>query len=221
MAPWSHSIPPRSTRPAPLRIDGDLSDWPAGVRAHSLGVRSDKLPESPAAQARLAWDDEYLYVAVEVEKEGFHPASSTGALWKGDSVQIGFDSMRNAVQGQSGLQPDDFEYDIALFDGKPAVWRSAASLAVYDSLGKSLGLIREVSAAVVRRGRRTTYELAFPKAVVSPFQLREGATMRLDVLANIGSDTGRLGYIQLAPGLGDSPKRPDLWRDIVLTPETR
>ena len=219
-APAADALPvPRI--PAPLRIDGDFSDWPAGVRAHPLGVRSDKLPEGPAAQARLAWDDEYLYVAVEVEKEGFHPASSTGALWKGDSVQIGFDSMRNAVPGQSGLQPDDFEYDIALFDGKPAVWRSAASLAVYDSLGKSLGLIREVSAAVVRRGRRTTYELAFPKAAVSPFQLREGATMRLDVLANIGSETGRLGYIQLAPGLGDSPKRPDLWRDIVLTPETR
>lgn len=153
-----------------------------------------------------------------MEKDGFHPADSTGALWKGDSIQVGLDPLRNAEPGQAGLQPDDFEYDIALFDGKPAVWRSAASLAVYDSLGKSLGLIQEVAAAVVRRGRSTTYELAFPKAAVSPFQLREGATMRLDVLANIGSDAGRAGYLQLASGLGDSPKRPGLWRDIVLAP---
>ena len=40
--------------------------------------------------------------------------------------------------------------------------------------------------------------------------------MRLDVLANAGSDAGRAGYLQLAPGLGDNPKRPGLWRDIVL-----
>ena len=42
--------------------------------------------------------------------------------------------------------------------------------------------------------------------------------MRVNILVNIGNRKGRAGYLQLTPGIGEAPKRPGLFMDLVLLP---
>lgn len=56
------------------------------------------------------------------------------------------------------------------------------------------------------------------------FSIRSSATedreskfsFRADVLLNIGNARGRAGYLQLTPGIGEAPKMPGEFIDLVL-----
>lgn len=204
----------------PVIPDGDLSDWPARSRPVPLTLTGrlsawSKAEDAVRAEARLAWDDSFLYLAVTAWKQGHFPAESSGSLWRGDSVQTAFDTVRNASAGQIGYQDDDFEYDIALFEGKPLVYRSRSSAATYDSLGKPTGIVSEVRTGIRRLPDRIVYEMAFPKQAVSPFRFNPGASMRFNVLLNLANEEGRAGYLQLTPGIGDR-KQPAAFLDLIL-----
>ena len=102
------------------------------------------------AELRFAWTPSALYLAVTVHKEQFHPEERFGkmAIWRGDSLQIGIDTMKNAVRETKGLQSDDFEYEIGEFRKRPLVWRQKASSATWDSFGKATGEVEDVKLAI-------------------------------------------------------------------------
>lgn len=205
-------------------IDGNLSDWPAQAHEFPL-VRQTKLnlwtpaEDKIRATARMAWNTDHLYLGVTVYKKDYveSPVGVSG-LWLADGIQFAFDPIRNATQALEGFQDDDFEYAAALVKDRPVVFRSAASAATYDSLGKEIGEISEVQRAIRRYPDRTVYEFAFPRQSVSPFRLQSGEAMRVNILVNIGNRKGRAGYLQLTPGIGEAPKRPGLFMDLVLLP---
>jgi hypothetical protein len=60
------------------------------------------------------------------------------------------------------------------------------------------------------------YELAFPRLLVSPFRLQANATMRFDVIQNINNGKARVGWLELTPGIGQMPKQPGQFMDMVL-----
>ena len=60
--------------------------------------------------------------------------------------------------------------------------------------------------------------MAFPRKAVSPFALRPYSTMRAGLIININNGKERVGWIELTPGIGQNPKRPDQWMDLVLLP---
>jgi len=205
-------------------IDGDLSDWPAQAKEIPLARQTKLNHWTPAedrirAAARLAWDADHLYLGVTVYKKDYveSPVGVSG-LWLADGIQFAFDPIRNATQALEGFQDDDFEYAAALVKNQPVVFRSAASAATYDSLGKEIGVISEVQRAIRRYPDCTVYEFAFPRQSVSPFRLQSGEAMRMNILVNLGNRKGRAGYLQLTPGIGESPKRPGLFMDLVLLP---
>ena len=205
-------------------IDGDLSDWPAQAKEIPLARQTKLNHWTPAedrirAAARLAWDADHLYLGVTVYKKDYveSPVGVSG-LWLADGIQFAFDPIRNATQALEGFQDDDFEYAAALVKNQPVVFRSAASAATYDSLGKEIGVISEVQRAIRRYPDCTVYEFAFPRQSVSPFRLQPGEAMRMNILVNLGNRKGRAGYLQLTPGIGESPKRPGLFMDLVLLP---
>lgn len=209
---------------SPITADGNLADWPDAalpiplkLKGKDKGWGQDE--EAVRAEARLAWDDDFLYLALTAHKPELFPAENAGALWRGDGIQVAFDTIRNASAEQRGYQDDDFEYDIALFGGKPTVYRARGSAATYDSLGKPTGITEEVRCGIRMLPDRVIYELAFPKSAVSPFRLEEGASMRFNVLLNIANSGGRAGYLQLTPGIGEFPKWPAKFIDLVLLPQ--
>ena len=211
--------------PKKLQIDGDLSDWPANAASFTLDSSCAAAPwkqteeeKKIKAEGKICWDKENLYVAVVVNKE--HQVSDTGktiqGMWSNDSVQIGFDTLSNAIQPSTGYLDDDFEYWISRLNGKTVVYRANASSSDYDSLGKPLGVINEVPAAIVEKDGKTIYEFAFPTFTVSPFKLTAGSSMRFNIIVNVSNGKVRRGFLQLAPGIGQHPKSPFEFISLTL-----
>ena len=217
--------------PKPLKIDGDLSDWPA----NSVPIRLDKRNTDPrehrnwgeaeetvTVNLRYVWDDNFLYASAEVFKPELHALpeiARADRVWEYDSVQICFDPLRNASPDRENLEDDDFEYSIGLMGGDARVFRRWASIALYDSLNKEQGLLprEEVPVAIRKYADRTVYEIAFPRRAVSPFRLLPNAAMRLSTLVNICNGRERAGFLELTPGIGHR-KMPGQWMDLVLLP---
>jgi hypothetical protein len=103
---------------APPAIDGDLAEW-AGVTPAESAFRVftasgwDGTADLTATW-RLAWDATNLYVAVAVTDDT-HVQTQTGSqLFRGDSVEMQFDTNRQGDFGP-GISADDFQ--IALSPG--------------------------------------------------------------------------------------------------------
>lgn len=97
---------------APPTIDGNLSEWgetptyPSAFRV--FNAQSWDGTEDLTAVWRLAWDNTNLYIGVEVTDDT-HVQSQTGnQLFRGDSVDMQFDTDRGGDLGD-GLSPDDFQ----------------------------------------------------------------------------------------------------------------
>ncbi len=220
-----------------LKIDGDLSDWPANTTVATLDWNNTDRTASQfiasgwtdayrkiRADLQYAWDDNFLYTAVTVYKPDFFTIPNdkdAGSAWNFDSLQINYDTLSNAPKGLTGLGDDDFEYTLALTSEKqPIVYRRWASAAMYDSLPKNSGLVvpQEVQLAVRTYDDRIVYEIAFARRAVSPFRLLPYSTMRTSLVVNVNDGKQRIGWLELTPGLAQSPKRPDQWMDLVLLP---
>lgn len=217
----------------PFVIDGDLSDWDSrfpvitldrnnvdpACKSPSWGAKEDRIK----AELRYAWDDNFLYTAVTVYKPELNQLRDEKNYmqsWKYDGVQICYDTLRNAVPSITSLQDDDFEYGLQMLNDKPVVTRRNASSAVYDSLGKNSGIVDplEVPFAVKKYDDRVVYEAAFSRRAVSPFKLRPYSAMRASLIVNVNNGKERVGFFELTPGIGQQPKRPDQWMDLVLLP---
>lgn len=203
-------------------VDGNNRDWSAVTQSQPLTCRTKLNSWTPAedsttASAKFAWDPDYLYVLVTVNKGSIQESSmkTAGTLFLGDSVQIAMDTIRNATPGQIGFQDDDFEYSIGNLNGKTLVYRHFASAPSYDSLEKQIGIAQDVKAAVSVKDGKTVYEIAFPRRAVSPFRLEPGSAMRINVLVNIANAKGRAGYLELTPGIG-AAKQPGKFMDLIL-----
>ena len=96
----------------PLLIDGALSEWP-GEPLHASAFRvfsvqnwdgSDDLE----AMWQLSWDEDNLYLGVEVFDDIHVQTQSGNQLFRGDSIDVQFDTDRAGDFGD-GLSPDDFQ----------------------------------------------------------------------------------------------------------------
>jgi hypothetical protein len=97
---------------ATLVIDGVLSEWP-GEPGYASAFRVFNAQDwdgtdDLTAIWQLAWDNINLYIGVEVTDD-FHVQTQSGnQLFRGDSVDIQFDTDRAGDFG-NGLSPDDFQ----------------------------------------------------------------------------------------------------------------
>ncbi len=209
-----------------ITIDGDLSDW-QDVAPVVLTVKNSvqNTPWSDAMKKntvsfRSKWSSDRLYLAIEVKKDGFHPVDTLGegSTWQGDGIQFALDTIANAPKGTAGYQDDDFEYSLSLYQGKPLLMRLAGSASTYDSLAKPLGRTDQGDCAIRKTADGVVYELALPPVSISPFKLLPGSATRFNFIVNMNDGQKRIGWIELTPGIGQQPKRPDQFMDMVLLP---
>ena len=102
---------------APPTVDGDLAEWSSIAAAASSTNRvysvagwdgSDDL----TAVWQLAWDNSNLYVAVTVTDDTHVQTASGNQIFRGDGVDMQFDTVRDADFGD-GLSPDDFQITLS------------------------------------------------------------------------------------------------------------
>ena len=202
-------------------------DWSKAAIVHEKkadagAAKNQKMPanqpkDGDALEVRLAWNRSGLMMRAIVEKDGFHPdGENVMNLWKGDGLQIAFDTMKNAQKIATGYDDEDFEYDLAMFNGKPTVFRRKASLAYHDSLHKPLGVVDDVALDIAHEERLTIYTIKFSPQAVSPFRLDKGESMRFAVLTNLSDGKTRYGALETAPGILVKGKWPYGFQELVL-----
>jgi hypothetical protein len=132
-------------------------------------------------------------------------------MWKGDSVQYGFDAAGNASakppDGWDGM--DDSEWVGGLLDGRPHLVRTTAPK------GAALGGTPEVAFSASRIGDTTTYVAGFPWHCLRPASGEEGSILGLNLIINDDDGDGREGWIGITPGMGEA-KAPRMFRKALL-----
>lgn len=109
-----------ATRPATAPVvDGDLSEWVLDLRLDQNAYGGDQWTGvgDDSADYALAWDDGRLYLAVRVTDDVFVQTQRGETIFKGDSLELLFDSdlggdfeatQLSADDLQLGLSPGDF-----------------------------------------------------------------------------------------------------------------
>jgi len=160
----------------PIVVDGCLDDW-RGVPAFSLDSRRQTRrlravqpeddtpgwtgPRDLSVSVRAAYDEEHLYLAVEVTDDVHRPAGPGAALWRGDAVEV-------------VLQGDDSRLPVP--DGRTVHLAAACrdGRTVLRVLRGSVG-VAGVRCAVRRREGAAVYEWAFAWAALGRASGARGA----------------------------------------------
>lgn len=208
--------------PCDLKIDGDLSDWkkldpvpliladPADINIGGWQGFDDS-----SAVCYLMWNEKYLYLAAEVKDDKHSPAEAGAKQWHGDSFQLGFDVLSDALQ-EPGYSDDDIEMGIAETTSGPQTWIMQGGRS-----GKK-GLIdpKFIPLAVKRDDKRkiTVYEVALPWTLFTPLKPQSGGYIGFNIVLNENDGTKRRGYIHWTPGIADA-KAPWQFGRINFAPK--
>lgn len=196
----------------PIVLDGDLSEWQDAMPfAMNQAWQVKQIPDwggpsDLSGVGYLKWDQDYLYLALNVT-DNVHRQDDTGsATWKGDGIQFAIDPGFAELPGKYGHH----EIGVALHETGETNWRW---LAAY---GMDVGEIEGLECTIVRSGNNTIYELAIPWSELLKDQAVEpGLVVGFSLLVNDNDGTGRRGWIEYNSGIGLA-KDPSMFGDLLL-----
>lgn len=185
-------------------IDGVLSkdEWNQNGRITSsradqveLLKASDKWngTKDLSSNTYLMWDDEYLYIAVEVTDDVFSCNYTGSNIWQGDSVQFGLSYTLGS--GNSGN---------AFTEVGMALTSKGSEVVKYSSESGTTMDIKDSKVAVIRKDNKTVYELKIPwtEAVPKNAVISENTEIGFSMLVNDNDGKGRRGWIEFGSGIG-------------------
>ena len=178
--------------PDNMTLDGDLSEWGAAPPiCLNYGVNCDPSDvDDIKAAARLMWNEQHLYVAVEVEDNEFYQPYYGDVVWMADSVELWLEHSN---------------WSFSLTEKGPQVF-------LHDRPDKHIDAITEaVTLAVRREGNRILYEAAYPAEELPQILLKAGNTIRFSLLVNDLDVNGPLEerhWVEATPGAGAHFKCP-------------
>lgn len=199
----------------------DCPRRPAVSKLPVLNSRDHLLPNDPgngwagpqdlSMQAVVSYDDDNLYLDVEVNDDIHRQQSRPGTLWKEDSLQIAFDTQADARQSTLGYAADDLEFGFGLCPDGPA-----KELTVIAEPARAPAVLAAVKADISRQGGVTAYRLVFPwKALgITP---TAGRVFGMNVVAVDNDGHGRRFWMGLTPGICEA-KNPYAFKKFQLLP---
>ena len=113
-------------------IDGNSNDpmWD-GAATHALAKISKDDPKNNSATWKALWDEEYVYILVEVEDDVLNYGDDIDA-WNRDAVEVFFDINNTDGSGEHfkyQLDPGDWQFRYNLVDKSIAVGRGESDVA--------------------------------------------------------------------------------------------
>lgn len=218
------------------RIDGELTDWPAGSviampqrlvefnpvtnderKAHPAPVPW-RGPSDLSGTVRLGWDDICLYIGVEVLDDLHDPIDDVSRAWMGDGLQIYLDSWGDARERNvRGFGNDDQTFRVWVGrDGSPHCVRDVAPERQIAFL--NTGPVAGAQLAFKRQDDRSVYELALPLRELQPLKLAPGAVCGLAILVNDRDGDYRKRALTMTPAGTEPYMHPELFPLWVLAP---
>ncbi len=207
---------------APLvipRVERALERSPATWAMPEVGRLEDGVPsrhevpeahDVPTGTIRLAYDNDCLYVAVDVRDATHRLGRNASQLWQGDSLQIGLSVARGDMvrPNNDGLQETSYcEFGVA---GADWSWTWASSDRNAMPVGQPVpGLVQRTE----RDGDWTRYRLALPWRTLN-VRPRRGLPLGLSVLCN-DLDGRTRHWVEWYGGIADG-KNPQLYGAMTL-----
>ena len=208
-----------------LTVDGDLTDWGdmpctevnKGEQV-ILGLPSDwGGPDDLGSRVCYAWDENNLYVGLEVTDDAIVQKHTGSSLWRGDHVELWFDTQLQLDFGSAEAGSDDFQIGLSPGDCTGSVepdifiWTPPRLREEYD------GLI-EYAAQCTGTGYRA--EMRLPASVLTGLKLASGGAIGATFDP---SDTDTPGSSEQEMMLSTAPNTqwgvPTLWNNLILEGE--
>lgn len=208
----------------PITVDGTVheDEW-EGAMSLVLNQQSQTYgtwtgPEDLSATGKVKWDDDYLYVAVEVT-DNTHSMTQNNIVdaWAGDSLQISLDPVRSAGPVEAGAH---LSFTAAL-NSTTSAYGVAVDRCDYGDLGLSWGQLLSRSSCVVARNearKTTTYTIAFAWEDILPDAYTGSADLGIAFVINDSDGAGRKGWIRYMDGIATG-KDPMKFGDLILAGE--
>jgi hypothetical protein len=201
------------------RIDWNTLDLSQADNVIVLDQRTQVLPADPtvgwngpsdlSAKVFFAWSRTHLYVVADVTDDVHRQTQSGTLIWRGDSMQIGIDTLHDATN-DGGYDSNDYEFGLARVGEKPVVWCWQAAA------GKPFECAKTFPADVAARPDGVwRYRVAIPWGELAPLKPVAGTVFGMNLIVSDDDGHGVNYFIGLAPGLAPG-KRPALFPSIVL-----
>lgn len=203
-----------------ITIDGDLSDW-AGIKfmnvgeKHILPGKGTKLDykgtSDLSASAAVSWDENNIYLAVNVTDDHFVPEDK-GIGFLNDSIQVYFD-MQN--EGSDGYDDNDSVYCLHMAKGKAVAELEQAPTGYFvgDSNAHT-GIDINVKVSLKQTPTGYIYEAAFPRSALAFIKNNEGSQFGFSFMVN--DNDGNDKYQCLPLGTVTPYAKPRTWKTIRL-----
>ena len=148
-------------------------------------------------KGNLMWDDEALYMAIDVTDDT-HTQPFTGVdIWRSDGMQFGFSNVMPPYPADT-QKFEEFQIGLS-DDGILTVQRlqSACGKATGDCLDK-------INAAVTQKGTHTIYEAAIPWTEIfgDDYTVSEDSVVRFGLIVNDTDNDSPRGYMHYNDGIG-------------------
>ena len=208
---------PRTAAGAQLLADAGLPAM-AG-RLPSLSTRDYLLPNDPgngwagpqdlSLEGAVAYDDERLYLLLNVRDDIHFQQQKPGKLWSQDAVQVGIDSLANALPYVHGYGQDDYEFGFGLTPAGPA-----AEVTQLYEVGRLADVQAAITTCVERRDDITCYRIAIPWTALKLVP-RTGMIFAMNITANDNDGHGQRFCMGLTPGIVEA-KNPYVFMKFAL-----
>ncbi|MEG2669068.1 MAG: sugar-binding protein, partial [Oscillospiraceae bacterium] len=158
------------------------------------------------ARAMLKWDENNLYVLVDVYDYKQLQEATGSDIWNGDSVQVAID--RKGDKAKS-YKDDDYELGVALSNVGVInyVWNPA----------REAGVINKQFANIIRNNESnlTRYLMAIPRTSLNPLEFKDNNKVGLNIAVNDANVLSRDAWYEFSLGLA-STKDPSKWSDFTM-----
>ena len=197
-------------------IDGSLATWSEASVAGLIDLSPSQIvgipgwtPQNLSARVFTMWDEQYFYLAADVQDETFDYAPIGYNMYKGDSIQYGWGMDTNAYLHDMGK--NRFNVTAGLTHQGPANFQ-------YNLLAPWPGM-RQMIKLDPTTGH-LIYTTAIPWANLGNYVPKVGKQFAFNLLINQNEHGARIGWIQFAPGIGIGfhPSEWPLWTIIGGNP---
>ena len=199
--------PPRTVRKArrlgekPV-FDGKLGEWSGATELAMLNVKVNG--DDASGIAKVAWDDEYLYFAVDMRDNEVLNNRPRAKLYRQDSIEL-FVSTEPREEN-AGYGPDDRQFMIS-----PV---SSEGRAIFGFLeDRAAGVLIDVKGGeigVSLNGKGWTVELGLPWSALGGFKPGKGARIAFEPRVNDADSTHERWMIDPIDG-NPRPENPTVW----------
>ncbi len=217
---WLGDFLPVVKARGPVSIDGKLDEsfwsdavtWGFSGKHRMRGKWRERWTgaDDLSGVARFLWNEDYLYLALEVRDEVFRNVHQGDLIWAGDSFQF---LVKPAFE--RGVAGRIYNYAAGYGAEGDEVWRFMS--AVDDRLiGKVPDILFSTTQSTESPGGRV-YEMAIPWSELEPFQPAVNAVLGLALIVNEDDGDGRFSWMS-SLGSGVSEKQDNAMAGLILRP---